>query len=68
MSCRLLHCKVIRTIQPSTRGELESTDVNNYYVANGTLSYNILQNWWVDAGTHQSLYEASQKIREGDVT
>lgn len=60
--------EVIRTIQPSTRGELEITDVNNYYVANGTLSYNILQNWWVDAGTHQSIYEASQKIREGDVT
>lgn len=58
---------VIRTIQPSARGELEITDVNNYYAAKGTLSYNILQNWWVDAGTHQSLYEAAQKIREGDV-
>jgi glucose-1-phosphate thymidylyltransferase len=59
---------VIRTIQPSTRGELEITDVNNYYAANGILTYDILQNWWVDAGTHQSIYEASQKIREHDVT
>jgi glucose-1-phosphate thymidylyltransferase len=59
---------VIRTIRPSARGELEITDVNNHYAANGTLSYNILQDWWVDAGTHQSIYEASQKIREGDLS
>ncbi|MCL6443394.1 MAG: NTP transferase domain-containing protein [Alicyclobacillus sp.] len=57
---------VIRTIHPSARGELEITDVNNYYARQGTLSYNILQNWWVDAGTHQSIFEAAQKIGEGE--
>lgn len=56
--------KVIRNIQPSARGELEITDVNTFYAAKGVLSYNILQKWWIDAGTHQSLFEAAQKVRE----
>jgi glucose-1-phosphate thymidylyltransferase len=51
---------VIKELKPSSRGELEITDVNNYYAMEGTLSYNILQGWWIDAGTHQSLHEASE--------
>jgi glucose-1-phosphate thymidylyltransferase len=51
---------VIKELKPSSRGELEITDVNNYYAMEGTLSYNILQGWWVDAGTHQSLHKASE--------
>lgn len=57
---------VIQTIRPSARGELEITDVNNYYAAEGNLTYNILQGWWLDAGTHESLHEAAEKIREND--
>jgi glucose-1-phosphate thymidylyltransferase len=55
---------IIRTIRPSGRGELEITDVNNIYAAQGDLSYRILQGWWTDAGTHESLAEAARHIRE----
>ena len=41
----------IRQLKPSKRGELEVTDLNNFYVDEGTLSCKILNSWWVDAGT-----------------
>lgn len=55
---------VIRQIHPSDRGELEITDVNNVYARNGHLAYTILNGWWIDAGTHDSLREAADKFRE----
>ncbi|MDQ0492739.1 sugar phosphate nucleotidyltransferase [Paenibacillus brasilensis] len=51
---------IIKTLKPSTRGELEITDVNNAYIASGTLTYDILQGWWTDAGTHASLARANE--------
>jgi glucose-1-phosphate thymidylyltransferase len=56
----------IRSIKASDRGELEITDVNNVYAAKGALSYRILEGWWTDAGTHQSLLEANIWLRERD--
>jgi glucose-1-phosphate thymidylyltransferase len=53
---------VIRTLEPSHRGELEITDVNNWYIRHGQLSYAILDGWWTDAGTFESLYRASQLV------
>jgi glucose-1-phosphate thymidylyltransferase len=53
---------VIRTLEPSGRGELEITDVNNWYIRQGQLSYAILEGWWTDAGTFESLYRASQLV------
>lgn len=53
---------IVRRIQPSARGELEITDVNNEYARLGKLSYTILDGWWVDAGTHESLREATLKL------
>jgi glucose-1-phosphate thymidylyltransferase len=50
---------VIRTLNPSRRGELEITDVNNFYLRQGTLEYDILKGFWTDAGTFESLYRAS---------
>ena len=41
----------IRQLKPSKRGELEVTDLNNFYVDEGTLTCKILNSWWVDAGT-----------------
>lgn len=41
---------IVKTLKPSARGELEITDVNNAYIANGELSFDILQGWWTDAG------------------
>ncbi len=54
--------EIIRTIEPSQRGEYEITSVNNVYIARGQLSYTILQGEWVDAGTIDSLAEAHRII------
>ena len=51
---------VIRTLKPSQRGELEITDVNNYYIGKGQLGWSILSGWWTDAGTFESLAVANQ--------
>lgn len=56
--------KIIKTLKPSQRGELEITDVNNYYIKSGNLTYNILSGWWTDAGTFESLYHASRLVKE----
>ena len=55
----------IRGLSPSQRGELEITDVNNMYIEQGTLEYEILDGWWTDAGTFQSLYAATKLVAEG---
>lgn len=55
---------ICRTLRPSQRGELEITDVNNEYVRRGQLSYEILQGWWTDAGTFESLYRSATLVRE----
>ena len=56
---------VIRTLKPSDRGELEITDVNNAYLKKGNLTYDILEGWWTDAGTFESLLKASKLVAEG---
>lgn len=52
--------RVIKTLKFSARGELEITDVNKYFVNVGTVEYRILRGFWIDAGTKESLDEASQ--------
>lgn len=52
----------IHRLKPSGRGELEITDVNNFYVQEGTLSYEILAGWWTDAGTFESLLRANNLV------
>jgi glucose-1-phosphate thymidylyltransferase len=56
--------EVIRTLKPSARGELEITDVNSYYLRQGRLGYTILDGYWTDAGTLDSLAYANQLVRE----
>lgn len=56
--------EIIKTLKPSGRGELEITDVNNAYIESGNLSYDILQGWWTDAGTFQSLRRATNLVAE----
>lgn len=56
---------MIRDLKPSGRGELEITDVNNKYIERGEMSFDILQGWWTDAGTHNSLARANEMA--GDV-
>jgi glucose-1-phosphate thymidylyltransferase len=55
---------VIRTLKPSQRGELEITDVNNHYLKLGRLGSSILQGYWTDAGTLESLGHANGLVRE----
>ena len=50
---------IVKTLKPSDRGELEITDVNNAYVKEGTMSWEMLNGWWTDAGTFESLLRAS---------
>lgn len=51
-------------LKPSARGELEITDVNNSYLQEGKLNYSMLEGWWTDAGTFESLFRASEMVRE----
>jgi glucose-1-phosphate thymidylyltransferase len=53
---------LIRALKPSARGELEITDVNNAYLHAGTLHYDVLEGWWTDAGTFDSLMLANELV------
>ncbi len=53
---------IITTLKPSDRGELEITDVNNAYIEKGELTWNILDGWWTDAGTFESLVRATNLV------
>ena len=52
----------IRRLRPSGRGELEITDVNNFYIEEGSMSFEILEGWWTDAGTFESLLLANNLV------
>ena len=54
----------ISSLKPSERGELEITDINNMYLAEGTLTYSFLDGWWTDAGTFESLRHATNLVAE----
>ncbi len=54
--------RFIRSLKPSARGELEITDVNNAYIQAGMLTWDLLQGWWTDAGTIESLYLANRLV------
>ena len=56
--------EAIRTLKPSGRGELEITDVNTWYLARGELACEILDGWWTDAGTFESLHRAGNLVAE----
>jgi len=52
----------IRRLKPSGRGELEITDVNNFYVEEAAMTFETLEGWWTDAGTFESLLRASNLV------
>jgi len=55
---------IIKTLKPSERGELEITDVNNYYIKKGMMEYEELRGWWTDAGIPETLYRANTLVRD----
>ena len=57
---------IIKPLKPSRRGELEITDVNNVYIEQGTMTYDVLDGWWSDAGTFDSLLHASRLVAESE--
>jgi glucose-1-phosphate thymidylyltransferase len=56
--------EIIKTLKPSGRGELEITDVNNAYIQAGQLTWDVLDGWWTDAGTIESLLLANQLVAQ----
>jgi len=55
---------IAASIKPSARGELEITDVNNAYLHRGELECEVVDGWWTDAGTFESLYHATQLVHD----
>ncbi len=57
--------RIIRTLKPSRRGELEITDVNNAYLKKGQLTYDVLEGWWQDCGeSKDALLEANNFVKK----
>ena len=56
--------EIARSLKPSGRGELEITDVNNAYIEWGEMKYEVLDGWWTDAGTFDSLARATALVAE----
>lgn len=57
--------EIIRSLKPSARGELEITDVNNVYLSHHELTWSVLEGWWTDAGTFESLLLANNLVADG---
>jgi glucose-1-phosphate thymidylyltransferase len=54
---------IVETLEPSARGELEITDVNNAYIQQGAMEYEIVDGWWLDVGeSHQALLQANLTV------
>jgi glucose-1-phosphate thymidylyltransferase len=59
---------VISSLQPSDRGELEITEVNNRFIAEGTMSYEIVEGYWGDAGESiEAYYKVNDFVRQRGV-
>ena len=54
--------EIVAGLPRSARGELEITDVNNAYLRRGQLQYEVVDGWWTDAGTFESLFHAGQLV------
>ncbi|MDP3774988.1 MAG: sugar phosphate nucleotidyltransferase [Gemmatimonadales bacterium] len=57
--------EIVAGLAPSGRGELEITDVNNQYLAWGELAHEVIDGWWTDAGTVESLFRAATLVARG---
>jgi glucose-1-phosphate thymidylyltransferase len=56
--------EVAKQVKPSARGELEITDLHNWYLKKGELKVDIVKGEWIDAGTFESLFKASELARK----
>ncbi|PJC47779.1 MAG: spore coat protein, partial [Candidatus Omnitrophica bacterium CG_4_9_14_0_2_um_filter_42_8] len=53
---------IAKALKPSKRGELEITDVNNEYIKLGQMTFDVMDGWWTDCGTHESLLRANNLV------
>lgn len=53
---------IVSGLSPSARGELEITDVNNWFIEQGAMKHRVLDGWWTDAGTVPSLHRAANLV------
>jgi glucose-1-phosphate thymidylyltransferase len=56
--------EVAKSLKPSARGEMEITDMNNWYLEKGELKVDVVKGEWIDAGTFESLFKASELARK----
>ncbi len=57
---------IVRTLSPSSRNELEITDVNNAYIQRGEMTAETVEGWWADAGENVDFYlKACNRVAEG---
>ena len=56
--------EIIGGLEPSARGELEITDVNNRYIEQGAMTHSVVEGWWSDAGTIPSLHRAASLVAD----
>ena len=54
--------ELIKKLKPSSRGELEITDLNKLYLSQNLLSYDVIDSWWIDAGTEERINELKNLI------
>lgn len=57
----------VNQLIPSDRNELEITDVNNFYIREGTMTFDYLDGWWTDAGTFESLLRAANLVAKTQI-
>jgi glucose-1-phosphate thymidylyltransferase len=57
-------CEVAKQVKPSVRGELEITELHNWYLKTGELKVDIVKGQWLDAGTFESLFKAGELARK----
>jgi glucose-1-phosphate thymidylyltransferase len=57
---------LLKNLKKSPRGEYEITDVLDYYAKRGELSHSILESTWTDAGTFESLYNATVLMKKNE--
>lgn len=57
-------CEVAKQVKPSARGEMEITELHNWYLQKGELKVSMVENHWLDAGTFESLFKASEIMRK----
>lgn len=58
---------IIKTLKPSQRGELEVTDINNAYINKNSMSFDVIDGWWSDAGTFESLQKVNDLISQQEI-